>query len=164
MKKIIVSLCAASLTSACATPSYYTPVQVTRFTSAPGDSLPRGAVTVTAAPGADSADLQLVPYERAVAEQLGMHGFSVSTGAAPYTAFVRVDRSVLRAGERGGPVSVGGGASTGSYGSGLGLGPRHQFVAQRSGSGRYAAFRQHPPVERRRCHLGRPRQLRRQRQ
>ena len=122
MKRTIATLCIASLAGACATPSYYTPVQVTRFTSAPAGSLPRGDVTVSAAPGADPADPLLAAYQRAVAEQLGMHGFTVANGPAPYTALVSVNRSVLPAGSRGGPVSVGGGASTGSYGSGVGLG------------------------------------------
>ncbi len=110
------------LTAACATRSYHSPVEVTRFTSAPAAALPRGPVAVRAAPGEDAADPAYAAYESAVMAQLGTAGFQIAGPDAPYVALVDVERRMLEADSRRGPVSVGGGASTGSYGSGVGLG------------------------------------------
>lgn len=110
------------LTAACATPSFHSPVEVTRFTSAPGAALPRGPIAVRAAPGEDTADPAYAAFQTAVIEQLGTAGFQVVGPNAPYVALVDVERRMLEAGSQRGPVSVGGGASSGGYGSGVGLG------------------------------------------
>ena len=75
-----------------------------------------------AAPGEDPTDPAYAAYQTAVMEQLDAAGFQVAGDAAPYVALIDVERFVVEAGTRRGPVSVGGGASTGSYGSGVGLG------------------------------------------
>jgi len=122
----ILALAAApllvGLAAGCATPSYHSPVEVTRFTSAPGSALPRGLVGVRPAPGEDATDPAYPAYQTAVTEQLTAAGFQVVGGDAPYVALINVERALLEAGRGRGPVSVGGGASTGSYGSGVGLG------------------------------------------
>jgi len=112
----------ALLVAGCASPSYYSPVEVTRFTSAPASSLPRGPIGVRAAPGEDPADPAYAVYQTAVVEQLDAAGFQVAGGAAPYTALIDIERWVEQPGGQRSPVSVGGGASTGSFGSGVGLG------------------------------------------
>lgn len=112
----------AGLVAGCATPSYHSPVEVTRFTSTPAGSLPLGPVGVRAAPGEDPTDPAYAVYQTAVKERLDAVGFQVAGDAAPYTAFIDVERTVFEAGKGRGPVSVGGGASTGGYGSGVGLG------------------------------------------
>ena len=106
----------------CATPSFSTPVEVTRFSATPANTLPRGPVTVTAAAGEDERSLALEPFRAAVSEQLAAVGYPQASGAALYVAVVGVERFVAQPGGGRGPVSVGGGASTGGYGSGVGLG------------------------------------------
>jgi hypothetical protein len=109
------------LLAGCATPSYHSPVEVTRFT-APASEVPRGPIGVRPAPGEDAEDPAYAAYQTAVTEALTAAGFQVVGGVAPFIAQVDVQRATLEAGRGRGPVSVGGGASTGSYGSGLGLG------------------------------------------
>jgi len=112
----------ALLVAGCASPSYYSPVEVTRFTSAPASSLPRGPVGVQAAPGEDPTDPAYAVYQTAVTDQLDAVGFQVAGHGAPYVALIDVERWVEGSNGRRSPVSVGGGASTGSFGSGVGLG------------------------------------------
>lgn len=108
--------------TACATPSHYSPVEVTRFVDAEGFELPPGPMGVRPAPGQDPQDPAYAAYQTALIEELDAMGFQVAGDAAPYTAFIDVDRWVVEAGGERSPVSVGGGASVGSYGSGVGLG------------------------------------------
>ncbi len=123
MKPLLSALALAMLTTACATPSYFSPVEVTRFSSAPAGQVPRGPVNVRIAPGEDAESLELAPYRAAVSEALAAVGYTPAGEGAPYVALVDVERFVgAPGGARRGPVSVGGGASTGSYGSGVGLG------------------------------------------
>lgn len=100
------------------------PVDVTRFHTA--QTLPRlkgAAVIVEAAPGGDPASLENRIWLDAVQKELAASGFGSATpGAADAVAEVRVDREVLKREKQRGPVSVGVGGSTGSYGGGVGLG------------------------------------------
>lgn len=105
--------------SACATP--IGPVEVTRFHQpAASGLLGRGTIAIEAAPGMDPNSLELQSYERAVARELVRIGYA-EVGTGNQVALVRVKRTSFRP-ERGSPVSVGIGGSTGSYGSGVGLG------------------------------------------
>lgn len=111
---------AALTLSACTTPQG--PVEVTRFVQ-PGAPLGQGTIFVTAGPGESGDSLELSPYKAAVAAELRRIGYSESgSGPARYIALVGLDRYVVGADGRRGPVSVGVGGSTGRYGSGVGLG------------------------------------------
>lgn len=116
------ALAFAGLVAGCATPSFHSPVEVTRFAAAPAGEVPRGSIAVRAAPGDEAGEPAFAAYRAAVSDQLGAHGFPSAGDGAQYVALVDVERRTLEAGDRRGPVSVGGGASTGSYGSGVGLG------------------------------------------
>ena len=100
------------------------PIDVTRFHTAL--TLPRlkgAAVIVEAAPGGDQASLENQVWLAAVQKELFASGFGSATpGAADLVAEVRVNREVLKREKQRGPVSVGVGGSTGSYGGGVGLG------------------------------------------
>ena len=106
----------------CATPSYHTPVEVTRFTAQPAGAFDRGAIDVRAAPGEADTGLAFDVYRNAVSRELASLGFNPTAAGAPYVALVDVERWVAKPGGKRSPVSVGGGASTGTYGSGVGLG------------------------------------------
>ncbi|TWH86404.1 DUF4136 domain-containing protein [Novosphingobium taihuense] len=120
---IAPSLLAALLvaTPAMAKPA---PIDVTRFHTA--QTLPRlkgAAVIVEAAPGADPSSLENQVWLDAVQKELMANGFGSATpGAVDVVAEVRVDREVQKREKQRGPVSVGVGGSTGSYGGGVGLG------------------------------------------
>lgn len=106
----------------CATP-YASPVEVTRFIGNAPARLGSGTISVRPAPGAPGDTLEFAPYQQAVAAQLETLGYRViSDGVAAQVAEVRVGRELRTAAGRRGPVSVGVGGSTGSYGSGVGLG------------------------------------------
>jgi hypothetical protein len=108
--------------SACATP-YASPVEVTRFIGDSSQRLGSGTISVRAAPGAPGGTLEFAAYEQAVAAELTRLGYRVITeGVAAQVAEVRVGREQLATEGRRGPVSVGVGGSTGSYGGGLGVG------------------------------------------
>ncbi len=110
--------------TACATTT--APVSVTRFHNA--ESMPIGTGTVTIAPAVESEEgnsLEKRTYDAAVLRELQRVGFQESLDASQsseYLVRVLVDQSLLTAGGRRSPVSVGVGGRTGSYGSGVGLG------------------------------------------
>jgi len=109
----------------CATPAVTGPVEVTRFVApAASDRLARGTVFVETAPGSQPDSLALAPYKQAVARELVRLGYREAPRAsADQVAQVRVERFAAGPeGRRRGPVSVGVGGSTGSYGSSAGVG------------------------------------------
>ena len=112
--------------SACASIPAPSPVEVTRFHDPAAIAAAQtGTVFVASAPGSEDSDsLELAPYKAAVAKELTRLGFTeASADGATYVAQVSADSfRIASGGGRRGPVSVGGGASTGSYGSGVGLG------------------------------------------
>lgn len=107
--------------SACATPAYTGPVQVTRFVGEAPAMLGSGSITLVAAPGIDGESLEFGLYETAVARELAGLGYQVVESDGEQIARIDVTQSVASEARRS-PVSVGGGASTGSFGSGVGLG------------------------------------------
>ena len=121
MKFPALALIAATALAGCVAP--VGPVEVTRFHDpARAAMLGQGTISVVAAPGEDTDSLELRAYRLAVRQQLQALGYGTGTDAgSAQIAEVRVTRNVYRP-ERGSPVSVGGGASTGSYGTGVGLG------------------------------------------
>jgi hypothetical protein len=71
----------------------------------------------------DPASLEIQTYQRAVARELIRIGYrEVAAGSGAQVALVRISRTAFQPAREGGPVSVGLGGSTGSYGSGVGLG------------------------------------------
>lgn len=119
MKRFICAFAMVALasSSAMARPA---PVEVTRFHTA--QTLPRlkgAAVIVEAGP----ASLEDSVWRDAVARELAAAGFGSATpGAADGIADVMVERETVRRDKARGPVSVGVGGSTGSYGGGVGVG------------------------------------------
>ncbi len=123
LRTVILSAATLAL-AACAAGPRVEPVQVTRFhETATLPQLGNGTIFVEAAPGGDTNSLELAPYKAAIAAELATLGYrETARGDARQLAQLRVERFERRPGGRRGPVTVGGGASTGTYGSGVGLG------------------------------------------
>jgi hypothetical protein len=99
------------------------PVEVTRFHLPDTSRLGHGAIAVEPAPGMVGDSLEFRSYAAAVARRLAQSGYSEQpAGRGDQVALVRLQRQVYKPDRRRGPVSVGVGGSTGSYGSGVGLG------------------------------------------
>jgi hypothetical protein len=99
------------------------PVEVTRFHLRETARLGRGAIAVEPAPGMASDSLEFRSYATAVGRQLALLGYSEQlAGASDQVALIRLERQHYRPERHGGPVSVGVGGATGSYGSGVGVG------------------------------------------
>jgi hypothetical protein len=122
----LISLIAAPLALAgCVAP--VGPVEVTRFHEpAAIGQLAQGTIAVVPAPGIEEEagdSLEFASYRTAIASELQGLGYRYVTSPNPaQVAELRIERIVYRPGRDGGPVTVGGGASTGSYGSGVGVG------------------------------------------
>src|SRR5688500_12384949 len=119
--RTLTALAALALVAGCTTPAYVSPVEVTRFTAAAPGQLGRGPIAVRAARGQVPNSWDFAAFQQAVAGELQELGYTVSDSARQ-VAEIRIDRAVAREGGRGSPVSVGVGGSTGSYGSGVGVG------------------------------------------
>lgn len=123
MKRLAVAL---ALSTVVAAPVAAKPaeIEVIAFHTPQTVAALRGAaVIVESAPGTDPASLEQRVWRDAVARELLAAGFGTATpGAANAIAEVRVDRETVRREGSRGPVSVGVGGSTGSYGGGVGLG------------------------------------------
>jgi hypothetical protein len=130
-RSLAAVLFALAATSGCVAP--VGPVEVTRFHVPDTSLLGRGAIAVQPAPGVDGASLEFRTYAAAVARQLALVGYSEQPagGATPQVAQISLSRSSFRPGRDGSPVSVGVGGSTGSYGSGVGVGIGPTFPARR---------------------------------
>ncbi len=108
------------LLSACAAPAYVSPVEVTRF-AAPAAQLGSGTISLRPAPGTEDG-LEFGIYRAAVANELERLGYRVVPDMGAQVALIGLREAVIEPGRQDGPVSVGGGGSVGSYGSGVGLG------------------------------------------
>ena len=98
------------------------PVEVTRF-HLPDTAMLRGTVAVEAAPGMDAGSLELRTFESAVGRELQRIGYrEAAAGGGTQVAEVRLERRTYKPDRNRSPVSVGLGGSTGSYGSGVGVG------------------------------------------
>jgi len=120
-----IALCGVLSTAlaGCATP--VGPVEVTRFHLPNTSVLGRGPIRVEPAAGQDGASIEFRTYAAAVSQELKRLGYSDALPGGPQgteVAVLSVDRQTFSPGERRSPVSVGLGGSTGSYGSGLGVG------------------------------------------
>ena len=118
----LATLAAAALLGGCATPAYVSPVEVTRFTGDAPNFLGQGTIQIVPAPGLDANSIEFGLYEEAVRRELEDLGYRLVLINGSQVAQVALDHFVVNEGNRRGPVSVGVGGSTGSYGSGLGVG------------------------------------------
>jgi hypothetical protein len=116
---LLLPLAAVSMLTGCVAP--VGPVEVTRFHLPDTARLGRGAVTVEPAPGTSGDSLEWRAYAGAVGRQLALAGYA-ERPAADQVALVTLQRQVYQPRRNRGPISVGVGGATGSYGSGLGLG------------------------------------------
>lgn len=117
-----IALCSAAL-SACAG-TYTGPVEVTRFVSQQPAALGQGTITIEFPEEMDNQTARNA-VAAAVADQLAGLGYSVVLdGSAPadQVATVRTSRNALAAASSRGPVSVGVGGQTGTFGTGGGVG------------------------------------------
>ena len=120
--KFLCALAGAALLGGCAAPAYVSPVQVTRFVGQQDAFLAQGTIELVAAPGTRSDSLEYSFYQDAVRRELEQLGYRVVAQNGSQIAQVSVQQTNAAPSERRGPVSVGMGGSTGSYGSGVGLG------------------------------------------
>lgn len=118
---MILAIASLALLPGCAS-TYVSPVEVTRFVGEQPQQLGSGTIAVRAAAGSEADSLEFAAYRSAVAAELARLGYSVTDGDAAQIAEVSVERSVTQQPRGRSPVSVGVGGSTGSYGSGVGLG------------------------------------------
>ncbi|MGB3166818.1 MAG: DUF4136 domain-containing protein [Alteraurantiacibacter sp.] len=128
MKRLALPLFAALALSACATPAFVSPVEVTRFVGAQPAYLGQGTIEIAAAPGMAEAgmgadSLRFSVYADAVRRELEQLGYRVVAQGGAQVAQVSVEEGVSVEGRRrGSGVGVGAGASTGGYRSGVGVG------------------------------------------
>ena len=118
----ITLLAACALATGCATPSFVSPVEVTRFVGDTPAVLAQGTIEITTGPATDADSLEFAVYRDAVAQELEALGYRVVGADGGQIAVVNVDAYVADGEERGRGVGVGAGGSTGSYGSGVGVG------------------------------------------
>ena len=104
-------------------------MEVTRF-AAPQARLASGTIAITPAQGTDSATPEYAAFAAAVQRELAALGYSIVATGGAQVAQLSLMQSVSLP-ERRSPVSIGGGASAGSYGSGVGLGIGLDLTPQR---------------------------------
>ena len=125
MMKTAPLILTALLLAGCATPSYVSPVEVTRFAAPQSElgqaNLGRGTISIDAGPGTDGSSLGYAAFADALRSELAALGYNVVAQGGVQVALVSLSQSVSLP-DRRSPVSVGGGGSVGSYGSGVGLG------------------------------------------
>lgn len=122
---LLAPLAAALTLSACATTPYTGAVEVTRFVAPDPAGLGQGPILVYF-PDAISNPEAKAAIKAAVERELATLGYSIvpQEGRGIQVAAVRTSRTPIAAGaeDRRGPVNVGVGGQTGSFGSGLGMG------------------------------------------
>jgi hypothetical protein len=112
----------AAVLAGCTTPAWVSPVEVTRFVGQAPAQLGQGTIAVVPAPGLVQQGLDYSLYEAQLAAALTALGYRVvNNTSASQIATLSFIETVDQA-QRRSPVSVGGNAGVGSYGSGVGLG------------------------------------------
>ena len=118
-KRNLIAALALSLTlTACVVPTG--PVEVTRFNRV-ADGYVYGNGSYAASPAKAGDTLSLSPYLAAVSREMQQIGYSEKFDNSDIIAEVTVNARKIESLQRS-PVSVGVGGSTGSYGSGVGVG------------------------------------------
>lgn len=125
LRLLAPALCAAAhALSACATTPFTGPVEVTRFVAQNPAGLGQGPIVVYF-PDEVSNQVARTAFKTAIEDELRKLGYTIvaQEGAGIQVAAVRTTRNPIAAIEdRSGPVSVGIGGQTGSFGSGFGMG------------------------------------------
>lgn len=121
MKRLIIIAACSAMLAACTTPSYVSPTQVTRFTGAAPADLGKGTISVEPASDMDGNSIEFALFGDELREELTALGYNVVQSGGEQIAVLDISQLVAE-GERNRPVSVGGSAGVGSYGSGVGLG------------------------------------------
>ncbi len=121
MRTIAITMTAALL-AGCTTPAYVSPVEVTRFSGSDTRVLGSGTIRIEPATGLDPQSIEYGLYEAELSSELAALGYTIVSGEASQVATLEVREAVNQPESRRGPVSVGGGGSVGSWGSGVGLG------------------------------------------
>jgi len=119
--RAIILLAACALATGCATPSYVSPVEVTRFVGEGPTFLAQGTIEIAAAPSMEPGSLEFAVYRDAVAQELGALGYRVVASEGEQIALIDLESIVAEGELRRSPVGVGAGGSTGRYG-GVGVG------------------------------------------
>lgn len=121
----LVTPVVALAVSACATSPYTGPVEVTRFIAPDPAGLGQGTIAVSF-PDELSNSAARAAFAAAVSQELARLGYTLVPEGAPaaQTAAIRTSRNPIAAApvDRRGPVNVGVGGQTGSFGSGVGMG------------------------------------------
>ncbi|HSG56791.1 MAG TPA: hypothetical protein VLA45_15190 [Paracoccaceae bacterium] len=117
-----MSIAAATTLAACSTPAWVSPVEVTRFVGSAPAQLGTGTISIAAGSMIGEPSVEYGLYRDALAAELTALGYRVVDGPASQVATLAIDERVSEGGARRNPVSVGGGAGIGSYGSSVGLG------------------------------------------
>ncbi|WP_340587450.1 DUF4136 domain-containing protein [Erythrobacter alti] len=123
MKHLAFTLLAAcTLVTGCATPSYVSPVEVTRYVGETPSFLGQGTIAITASPTVDAESLEFGIYRDAVRQELESLGYRIVAVNGGQVAMIDLEAFVAEDERRRSGVGVGAGGSTGSYGSGVGVG------------------------------------------
>lgn len=118
---------------ACTT-AYTGPVEVTRFVADNPVGLGSGTIALSFPEEMSNANAQGA-FAAAVSAELERLGYTLTDAGAPasQTAAIRTQRTAVERTGSNNPVTVGGGASTGTFGSGVGLGVGINLGGGRSG-------------------------------
>ena len=132
MKPILLTAAAAGFAALAGCVAPVGPVEVTRFVQ-PAAALGHGPIVIEPEPGGDAQSLEFRSYAAAVGRELTRIGYveQAPGTATAQVAVVRISRQTWQPGREGNPVSVGVGGSTGSYGSGVGVGVLPESAARR---------------------------------
>jgi hypothetical protein len=121
-RNFILALASSLALSACVAP--IGPVEVTRFHAPDIAQLGHGSIRVEPAAG-QADDLEFRTYAAAVGRELTRLGYTLplpGEAGSQQVTLLTLDRRIYKPERTRGPVSVGGAAATGNYGSGAGLG------------------------------------------
>lgn len=119
---LLPALAASLALSACATPAYVSPVEVTRFVGEGQDYLAHGTIQIVPATGVEVDSITFAVWQEALRAELEQLGYRVVMVNGDQVAQLAIEEAVTNPGHGRGPVSVGVGGSTGTFGSGVGMG------------------------------------------
>lgn len=122
-KRLVAPVLLGLSLSACVGTPYSGPVEVTRFVSQEAVGIGQGPIVISFPEEMSNLRAKEAFYD-AVAAQLVALGYAIAVDNEPgmQTARVTTTRSPLAPASSRGPISVGVGGRTGSFGSGLGVG------------------------------------------
>jgi hypothetical protein len=137
-RKFFLGALAAATLSACTTPAWVSPVEVTRFVGQAPAQLGQGTISIIPAPGLVQQGVEYSFYQQELSQALTALGYRVVNDTSAAQIATLTFTQTVDQPDRRSPVSVGGNAGIGSHGSGVGLGlgidltprPADQIVRQ----------------------------------